>query len=63
MAKQRRRLWGTDGHEGFFYRFTAALFGPAPTGPYGPPTASSRRALGSLRRRNVTDDQGPDTDQ
>ena len=34
MTKNRKRLWGTDGHEGWFYRLTAALFGPATTGPY-----------------------------
>lgn len=54
MAKRRARLWGTDGHEGRLYRFTAALFGPAPTGPYPPEqTAPLRRRdrLGRLIRR------------
>jgi hypothetical protein len=46
MRNQRKRLWGTDGHEGRFYRFTAALFGPASTGPYEaatPPPAPTPR--------------------
>jgi hypothetical protein len=34
MSANRERLWGTDGHEGWLYRFTAAVFGPASTGPY-----------------------------
>jgi hypothetical protein len=50
----KKRLWGTDGHEGWFYRFTAALFGPAPTGPYEstpPPTPRARDRWGHLLKR------------
>jgi hypothetical protein len=54
MGKRSARLWGTDGHEGRLYRFTAALFGPAPTGPYPPEElrpARRRDRLGRLIKR------------